>query len=123
MSGTWWTELRFDFFQRLTDNPDIGVALYKPGNRSNVYLNPQIPPFSYLKGRQALMTGIDVEDFMFALGPNDLWITCRALYWCGTPLETDIGARFDIELADGQHCDDRLRRQQHGAGSAAVERV
>ncbi len=91
----------FDFFQRLTDNPDIGVALYKPGNRSNVYLNPQIPPFSYLKGRQALMTGIDVEDFMFALGPNDLWITCPALYWCGTPLETDIGARFDIELADG----------------------
>ena len=91
----------FDFFQRLTDNPDIGVALYRPGNRSNVYLNPQIPPFSYLKGRQALMTGIDVEDFMFALGPNDLWITCPALYWCGTPLETDIGARFDVELADG----------------------
>ena len=91
----------FDFFQRLTDNAEIGVALYKPGNRSNVYLNPQIPPFSYLKGRQALMTGIDVEDFMFALGPNDLWITCPALYWCGTPLETDIGARFDIELADG----------------------
>jgi peptide/nickel transport system substrate-binding protein len=91
----------FDFFQRLTDDPEIGVALYKPGNRSNVYLNPQIPPFSYLKGRQALMTGIDVEDFMFALGPNDLWITCPALYWCGTPLETDIGARFDIELADG----------------------
>ena len=91
----------FDFFSRLTDNPDIGVALYKPGNRSNVYLNPQIPPFSYLKGRQALMTGIDVEDFMFALGPNDLWITCPALYWCGTPLETDIGARFDVELSDG----------------------
>ena len=91
----------FDFFQRLTDNPEIAVALYKPGNRSNVYLNPQIPPFSYLKGRQALMTGIDVEDFMFALGPNDLWITCPALYWCGTPLETDIGARFDVELADG----------------------
>ena len=91
----------FDFFQRLTENPDVGVALYKPGNRSNVYLNPQIPPFSYQKGRQALMTGIDVEDFMFALGPNDLWITCPALYWCGTPLETDIGARFDVELSDG----------------------
>ncbi len=91
----------FDFFQRLTENPDVGVALYKPGNRSNVYLNPQIPPFSYEKGRQALMTGVDVEDFMFALGPNDLWITCPALYWCGTPLETDIGARFDVELADG----------------------
>jgi len=91
----------FDFFKRLTEDPDVGVALYKPGNRSNVYLNPQIPPFSYLKGRQALMTGIDVEDFMFALGPNDLWITCPALYYCGTPLETDIGHRFDVELSDG----------------------
>ena len=91
----------FDFYQRLMDNPDTDVALYKPGNRSNVYLNPQIPPFSYLKGRQALMTGIDVEDFMFALGPNDLWIVCPALYWCGTPLETDIGHRFEVELSDG----------------------
>ena len=91
----------FDFFKRLTEDPDLGVALYKPGNRSNVYLNPQIPPFSYLKGRQALQTGIDVEDFMFALGPNDLWVTCPALYYCGTPLETDIGSRFDVELSDG----------------------
>ena len=91
----------FDFFKRLTDDPDIEVALYKPGNRSNVYLNPQIPPFNHQKARQALMTGIDVEDFMFALGPADLWITCAALYFCGTPLETDIGARFGVELADG----------------------
>ena len=99
-----WDEVdgaAFDFFQRLTDDPDIEVALYKPGNRSNVYLNPQIPPFRYERGRQALMAGIDVEDFMFALGPNDLWIADPALYFCGTPLETDIGARFDIELEDG----------------------
>ena len=91
----------FESIQRITDHPDFEVALYKPGNRSNVYLNPQIPPFSYLKARQALMTGVDVEDFMFALGPDDLWITCPAIYFCGTPLETDIGARFDVELADG----------------------
>ena len=91
----------FDSYQRLRDNPDIEIALYKPGNRSNVYLNPQVPPFSHQKARQALMTGIDVEDFMFALGIDDLWITCPALYWCGTPLETDAGARFDVVLADG----------------------
>ena len=33
---------------------------------------------------------------------DDLWITCPALYSCGTPLETYRGARFDIELADGR---------------------
>ena len=91
----------FEFFERLTRNPDVGIALYQPGNRSNVYLNPQIPPFSYQKVRQALMTGVDVEDFMFALAPSELWISCPALYWCGTSLETDVGARFDIELEDG----------------------
>jgi len=91
----------FDFFSRLQDNSDLQVAIYKPGNRSNVYLNPQIPPFSYLKGRLALQTGISVEDFMFALGPRDLWITCPALYWCGTPLETDAGSSFDYEMDDG----------------------
>ncbi|MBM3945308.1 MAG: hypothetical protein FJ317_07475 [SAR202 cluster bacterium] len=91
----------FDFFQRLNNNSRMQVAIYKPGNRSNVYLNPQIPPFSYLKGRQALQTIIDVEDFMFALGPRDLWITCPALYYCGTPLETDAGSRFNVTLDDG----------------------
>ena len=90
-----------EFFQRLTDSPHVEVAPYKPGNRSNVYLNPHIPPFSNLKGRQALMTGIDVEDLMFALGPKDLWITCPALYFCGTLLATSAGAWFDVELADG----------------------
>ena len=91
----------FDFFKRLSGNPDMQVAIYKPGNRSNVYLNPQIPPFSYLKGRLALQTGISVEDFMFALGPRDLWITCPALYYCGTPLETDAGSSFDYTMDDG----------------------
>ncbi len=89
------------FYSRLEKDTDINVALYKPGNRPNVFLNPQIPPFSYLKARQALMTGIDVEDFMFTLGPSDLWITCPALYFCGTPLETDIGLRYQIELSNG----------------------
>jgi len=91
----------FDFFQRLNDDPEIQVAIYKPGNRSNVYLNPQIPPFSYLKGRQALQTVAKITDFMFALGPPDLWITCPSLYWCGTPLETDAGSRFNVTMDDG----------------------
>ena len=86
----------FDFLKRLQGDPGIQVGLYKPGNRSNVYLNPQIPPFSYVKARQALQTGIQIEDYMFALGDRDVWILCPALYWCGTPLETDAGQRFDV---------------------------
>ncbi|MBM3948517.1 MAG: hypothetical protein FJ312_04600 [SAR202 cluster bacterium] len=90
-----------DFYKRLNDNPKLQVAIYKPGHRSNVYLNPQISPFSYQKARQALMTAIDVEDFMFALGDRDVWIICPALYYCGTPYETDFGSRYDVETSQG----------------------
>ncbi len=91
----------FDFFARLDANPDLQVAVYKPGMRSNVQLNPSISPFSYQKARQALQAGVDVEDYMHALGPADLWDLCPALYWCGNPLETDAGARYTVTLDDG----------------------
>ena len=101
-----WDVIEFaglDFFTRLNDNPDINVTTYAPGLRSNVYLNPQIPPFSYKMARQALQTGVDIEDFMFALGDPQLWMVCDAVYWCGTPLETHAGSSFDVELSDGTH--------------------
>ena len=91
----------FDYLERLQADLGIQVVLYKPGHRSNVYLNPQIPPFSYLKARQALQTGILVEDYMFAIGDRDVWILCPALYYCGTSLETDAGQRFDVETSQG----------------------
>ncbi len=101
-----WDVIEFaglDFFNRLNDNPDINVTTYAPGLRSNVYLNPQIPPFSYKLARQALQTGVKIEDFMFALGDPQLWQVCDAVYWCGTPLETHVGSTFDVELSDGTH--------------------
>jgi peptide/nickel transport system substrate-binding protein len=91
----------FDFYKRERENPDLQVAVYKPGYKANAYLNPQISPFSYQKGRQALQAGISVEDFMFSLGPRDLWIVCDAVYFCGTPLETSFGARYDVETSEG----------------------
>ena len=90
-----------DFFDRTNNNPDLQVLQYKPGLRSNVYLNPQIAPFSYKLARQALQTAIKVEDFMFALGPEQAWIVCPALYYCGTPLETDAGSTFDVVTSQG----------------------
>ena len=101
-----WDVIEFaglDFFSRLNDNPEINVTTYAPGLRSNVYLNPQIPPFSYKRARQALQTGVQIEDFMFALGDPQLWQVCDAVYWCGTPLETHVGSTFEVELSDGPH--------------------
>ena len=81
----------WDFFRELDDDPDIQVPLSKPGNRSTIYLNALIGPMDLVKARQALRAGIDVEALMFALGPQDLWILCPAVYYCGTELEVNDG--------------------------------
>ena len=81
----------FDFFQRLKDNPEIIVPVYKPGHRSFYGMIPSHPPFDNLKARQAALFATDVEEVMFALGDDELWDLCPAIYYCGTPLETDAG--------------------------------
>ena len=84
----------FDFYQRFIDNPDIHISQYKPGNHAWLALNPQIQPFNDQFARQAILAGINAEDFMFSLGPQDLWIKCGAVFYCGTPLEVETGLEF-----------------------------
>ncbi len=90
----------FDFFKRLTADPEITVPLYKPGHRSAMNISPNNEPFgneslimteSNLLARQAVQATIDINAVMLALGDTDLWILCPALYYCGTPLETFAG--------------------------------
>ena len=101
----------FDFFQRLTDNPDIYVPVYKPGHKSAMHLTPNNPPFGnsslvvtpeQLMARKAVQAVVNIEDVMLALGDRRLWILCPALYYCGTPQETFAGQEFynvgDVEL-------------------------
>jgi peptide/nickel transport system substrate-binding protein len=84
----------FDFFQRFTEDPDIHISQYKPGNHAWLALNPQVQPFNDQFARQALLAGINAEDFMFSLGPQELWIKCGAVFYCGTPLEVETGLEF-----------------------------
>ncbi len=95
--------MSFDFFKRLTDDPNIFVPQYKPGNYSWIALNPQTTPMNELKVRQALQAATDEEQFMSALGPNTLWQLCPATYYCGSPLEVRDGEELynlnDMNLA------------------------
>ena len=84
----------FDYFQSLNEDPAYSVPLYAPGNRSHMYLNVTHAPFDVKGIRQALQAAVDVEQFMFALGPDDLWVSCAAMFWCGTPLEVYDGEEF-----------------------------
>jgi peptide/nickel transport system substrate-binding protein len=98
-----------DFYDRLSQHGDLTIPVYKPGHRSNAPLNGFVPPFgnpeseapagerftdSALKARLAAQAGIDVEEIQSSLGPDNLWITCPAINYCGTPLETDFGSEL-----------------------------
>ena len=94
----------FEYFQRLDENPDIAVPVYRPGHRSLYHLVPSHPPFDDLGMRRAALFGTDVEEVMYSLGSDELWDLCPAIYYCGTPLETDAGgeewyAQFDPDRA------------------------
>ena len=81
-----------DFFKGLDADPDIGVGLYKPGHMSGITIKHNQPPTDNLKVRQAIQAAIDAEGYMSALGDSDLWQLCPAIFFCGTPLETDVRA-------------------------------
>ena len=98
-----------DFYDRLSRNRGLTIPVYKPGHRSNAPLNGFVAPFgnaeseappgerftdSALKARLAAQAGIDIEEIQSSLGPNNLWITCPAIHYCGTPLETDFGSEL-----------------------------
>ncbi|WJR79217.1 ABC transporter substrate-binding protein [Bradyrhizobium sp. NP1] len=52
------------------------------------------PPFNNPKARQALLHLVDQNQYMQTLGvPRDMYYQhCGAIFLCGTPLETDVGA-------------------------------
>ena len=81
-----------DFFKRLKDHPEIDIVVAKPGNQSQITINASVPPTTNKLIRKAIQAAINAEDHMRSLGSPDLWILCKAYFFCGTPLETDIGS-------------------------------
>jgi peptide/nickel transport system substrate-binding protein len=89
-----------DFYNRVNSNPDLTVPLYRPGHRTNVIMPPTHPPFDNTVARLAAQTGMDDTAVMSSLGPDALWDLCPAVFFCGTPWETDIGAEQYYNLND-----------------------
>ena len=84
-----------DFFQRLKDHPDIDIVASKPGNQSQVTMKGTTAPVTSNKLiRQAVQAAINAEDMMASLGDPALWILCPAVFYCGTPLESDVSAEL-----------------------------
>ena len=56
------------------------------------------PPFDNPKIRQALLYAFNQEDFMQAtIGDPNYYKACKAMFICGTPLETDAGFEDKLE--------------------------
>jgi peptide/nickel transport system substrate-binding protein len=80
-----------DHFFPLNEDPDINVSTY-PFHKSFLGISHKEPPTDSQKIRQAILVALDWEALMAGIGPSELWFLCPAIYYCNTPLETDIGA-------------------------------
>jgi peptide/nickel transport system substrate-binding protein len=98
-----------DSYDILNDHPDIKIHMGDP-KISGLFFNlhdAESIMTKDVKIRQALNAGINVPDFMYALGPKGLWWECSALYghcqgekwkW-ETQIADPIYSQNDIPLA------------------------
>ena len=84
----------YDILPVLSGNPDIKVdVLSKLGFQTIGRMNFLYPPFDNVKVRRAAFMALNQKDVLDALVGNPEYYTiCGALFVCGTPLATDIGA-------------------------------
>jgi peptide/nickel transport system substrate-binding protein len=80
-----------DHFFPLSEDPNINISTY-PFHKSFLGISHKEPPTDSVKVRQAILLALDWEQLMSGIGPKELWFLCPAIYYCNTPLETDIGA-------------------------------
>jgi peptide/nickel transport system substrate-binding protein len=86
--------LPFDLLPMLEANKDIKIdVLNKFGFQTLGRMNFLYPPFDNVKVRRAAFLAIKQKDVLDALVGNEKYQkTCGAIFVCGTPLETDVGA-------------------------------
>src|SRR5579859_350966 len=84
----------YEMLPILEANPDIKVeTLNKLGNQTMGRMNFLIPPFDNIKVRKAALLAMNQKDVLDALiGVPKYQQACGALFICGTPLESEVGA-------------------------------
>jgi peptide/nickel transport system substrate-binding protein len=84
----------YELLPILEGNPDIKVeTLNKLGNQTMGRMNFLIPPFDNVKVRRAALLAMNQKDVLDALiGVPKYQKACGALFVCGTPLESEVGA-------------------------------
>ena len=91
--------LPFEMLPVLEANPDLKIdVLNKFGFQTLGRMNFLNPPFDNVKVRRAALLALNQKDVLDALVGNPKYQTiCGAVFVCGTPLETDVGAESLIK--------------------------
>jgi peptide/nickel transport system substrate-binding protein len=89
----------YDILPVLASNPDIKVdVLSKLGFQTIGRMNFLYPPFDNPKVRRAAFMALNQKDVLDALVGNPEYYTiCGAVFVCGTPLASDVGAESLIK--------------------------
>ena len=78
------------FFEILRDDTNIEIST-PLGNFATIDINASLPPTENVLARQAILAATNIEDFMDALSPRELWFRCSSRYVCGTIWESTAG--------------------------------
>jgi peptide/nickel transport system substrate-binding protein len=83
-----------DLLPILEANKDLKVEVINPLGFQNVgRMNFLYPPFDNVKIRRAALLALNQKDVLDALiGNSKYYRVCGAIFGCGTPLATDVGA-------------------------------
>ena len=99
----WWESPPLDFVPRIEQNPALATFITDPrGTQGWVRPNHKHPPFNNKKARQALLYIVDQPKYLgAAIGVDKYFRPCSALFSCGGPYESTIGApgKPDVEKA------------------------
>ena len=90
----YWEDPPADLQPIITGTPDMQMRnLNALGYQTIVRPNSLHPPFDRPEIRRAAIQAISQKDVLDAMiGNPDLYLVCGAMFICGTPLETDVGA-------------------------------
>jgi peptide/nickel transport system substrate-binding protein len=88
-----------DLLPLLKGDRSIKLVDWNPlGNQYTLRFNQAVKPFDNPKVRQAVLYALNQEDFLKAtIGDPEYYKVCKAMFVCGTPLETNAGMEDKLE--------------------------
>jgi peptide/nickel transport system substrate-binding protein len=97
----WWEAPPLELVPRIEANAALATVIGDPrGTQGWVRPNHKHPPFDNRKARQALLHAVDQSRYLkAAIGIDKYCRTCPAMFGCGGPFESDIGAPGKPDVA------------------------